>query len=221
MLLLPVTKTWIPVILLSLSFAVALTTLSNPTFTYAQPAETKTKLVHAGQGNATDIVFAFIPQNMVIRAGESITWDTPNIYAEPHSVTFLNEIEYFPEFFVPFNVTNSTEFQPSDPKISADPFFLSTESSETTKTVLMVNARALIPVVIDSSGKNVTYLQPNSHYTMGGNEKLVNSGWLWPEGQAPLGSPQISNFTITFEKPGTYSYLCNVHPWMSGSVVVN
>lgn len=221
MISLPVTKTWIPVTLLSLSFAVALITISNPTFTYAQPVETNTKLVHAGQGNATDIVFAFIPQNMVIRAGESITWDTPNIYAEPHSVTFLNEIEYFPEFFVPFNVTNSTEFQPSDPKISADPFFLPTESSESTKTVLMVNARALIPAVIDSSGKNVTYLQPNSHYTMGGNEKLVNSGWLWPEGQAPLGSPQISNFTITFEKPGTYSYLCNVHPWMSGSVVVN
>ena len=158
---------------------------------------------------------------MVIRAGESITWETPNIYAEPHSFTFLNEIKYFLEFFVPFNVPNSTELQPSDPKRSADPFFLPTESSETTKTVLMVNARALIPVVIDSSGKNVTYLQPNSHYTMGGNEKLVNSGWLWPEGQAPLGSPQISNFTITFEKPGTYSYLCNVHPWMSGCVLVN
>ena len=218
--MLSVIRISIIITLLSLSFGAALTTLSNPTLIYSQPPETHTKLVHAGQGNATDIVFAFIPQNMVIKAGESITWDTPNIYAEPHSVTFLNEIEYFPEFVVPFNVTNSTEFQPSDPKTSADPLFVPTEPSETSKTVVMVNARALIPVVIDSSGKNVTYLEPNSHYTMDGSENLVNSGWLWPEGQAPPGSPQISNFTITFEKPGTYSYLCNMHPWMSGSVVV-
>jgi plastocyanin len=221
MILLSVIKMWIIFTLLNLWCTVTLTALSNSSLSYAQSSEANTKLVHAGIGNATEIVFAFIPQNMVIKAGESITWDTPNIYPEPHSVTFLNEIEYFPEFVVPFNVTNSTEFQPSDPNTSADPLFVPSDTSETSKTVVMVNARALIPVVIDSSGKNVTYLQPNSHYTMGGNEKLVNSGWLWPEGQAPVGSPQISNFTITFEKPGTYSYLCNVHPWMSGSVVVN
>jgi plastocyanin len=218
--LLSVIRISIIITLLSLSFGAALTTLSNPTLIYAQPPETHTKLVHAGQGNATDIVFAFIPQKTVIKAGESITWDTPNIYAEPHSVTFLNEIEYFPEFILPFNVTNSTEFQPSDPKTSADPLFVPTEPSETTKTVVMVNARALIPVVIDSGGKNVTYLEPNSHYTMDGSENLVNSGWLWPEGQAPPSVQPISNFTVTFEKPGTYSYICNVHPWMSGSVVV-
>lgn len=218
--MLSVIKTNITIILLTLSFAVTLITLSNLTLTYAQPAETNVKLVHAGQGNATDIVFAFIPQNMAIRAGESITWDNPNFYAEPHSVTFLNQIEYFPEFVVPFNVTNSTEFQPSDPKTSADPLFVPSESSQTTKTVVMINARAFIPVVIDSSGNKVTYLQPNSDYIMGGSESLVNSGWLWPEGQAPPGSLPISNFTITFEKPGTYPYLCNVHPWMSGSVIV-
>lgn len=86
---------------------------------------------------------------------------------------------------------------------------------------MMINGRAYLPVVIDSSGNNVTYLEPNSDYTMDGDERLVNSCWLWPEGQTPPGGPPISNFTITFEKPGTYSYLCNLHPWMSGSVVVN
>jgi plastocyanin len=218
--LLSVTKNSIAIILLIISFGVSAITLSNITLTFAQSAETNIKLVHTGQGNATDIVFAFIPQNMLIKAGESITWDNPNFYAEPHSVTFLNEIKYFPEFVVPFNVTNSTEFQPSDPKTGADPLFVPSEPRETTKTVVMINARAFIPVVIDSTGKNVTYLQPNSNYNMGGNESLVNSGWLWPEGQAPPGGSSISNFTITFKKQGTYSYLCNVHPWMSGSVIV-
>jgi hypothetical protein len=52
-----------------------------------------------------------------------------------------------------------------------------------TKTVVTVNARAYIPTVLDSSGKNVTYLPPNSNYTMDGTESYVNSGWLWPEGK--------------------------------------
>lgn len=215
-----VIKVRITAILLSLPFAITLT-LSIPLLTFSQPVETNPKLVHAGQGNATEIVFAFIPQNMVINAGESITWDNPNIYAEAHSVTFLNEAKYFPEFIVPFNVTDSTEFRSSDPNTNADPLIGATEPSEKTKTVIMINARAYVPVVIDSSGNNVTYLEPNSHYTMEGKERLVNSGWLWPEGQTPPGIPPITNFTITFEQPGTYSYLCNLHPWMSGSVVVN
>ena len=130
MILLSVIKIRNTVILLSLSFAITLTARSNPVLTYAQPVETNTKLVHAGQGNSTEIVFAFIPQNMVIKAGETITWDNPNIYAEPHSVTFLNEIIYFPEFVVPFNVTNSIEFSPSDPKTNADPLFVPAEPSE-------------------------------------------------------------------------------------------
>jgi len=221
MILLSIIKILITFIMVSLPFAITLTTLSNPLLIYSQPAETISKLVHAGQGNATGIVFAFIPQNMVIEAGESITWDNPNIYAEPHSVTFLNEVKYFPEFIVPFNVTDSTEFRSSDPNTNADPLIGAAEPSEKTKTVIMINARAYAPAVIDSSGNNVTYLKPNSDYIMKGNERLVNSGWLWPEGQIPPGGPQISNFTITFEKPGTYSYLCNLHPWMSGSVVVN
>jgi plastocyanin len=28
-------------------------------------------------------------------------------------------------------------------------------------------------------------------------------------------------FTITFEIPGTYSYICLIHPWMTGQVDVS
>jgi hypothetical protein len=27
-----------------------------------------------------------------------------------------------------------------------------------------------------------------------------------------------NTFTVTFEKPGTYDYLCVLHPWMTGNV---
>ena len=55
---------------------------------------------------------------------------------------------------------------------------------------------------------------------MDGTESYLNSGWLWPEGQSLPGGPQITKFTVTFEKPGTYTYMCNVHPWMTGLVTV-
>ncbi len=61
---------------------------------------------------------------------------------------------------------------------------------------------------------------PNSNYTMDGTESYLNSGWLWPGGQSPPEGPPITKFTVTFEKPGTYTYVCNVHPWMTGSVTV-
>jgi hypothetical protein len=52
---------------------------------------------------------------------------------------------------------------------------------------------------------------------MDGTESYLNSGWLWPEGQSRPGGSPITKFTVTFEKPGTYTYVCNVHPWMTGS----
>jgi plastocyanin len=50
---------------------------------------------------------------------------------------------------------------------------------------------------------------------MDGTESYVNSGWIWPQGQIPPGPP-ITTFTVTFEKPGIYDYVCTVHPWMIG-----
>ena len=93
-------------------------------------------------------------------------------------------------------------------------------TATTTKTVIIDNARAYNPTVIDSTGKNVTYLSLNANYTMDGTESYVNSGWLWPQGQIPPGAPPITTFTVTFENPGIYDYICTVHPWMTGTVVV-
>jgi plastocyanin len=56
---------------------------------------------------------------------------------------------------------------------------------------------------------------------MDGTESYINSGWMWPEGKNPPDAPPIAKFGITFEKPGTYAYVCAIHPWMTGSVVVS
>jgi plastocyanin len=185
----------------------------------AQPTSMANKLVHAGGGNATSVVVNFVPQQIEIKAGESITWDNPTSVAEPHSVTFMKDKKFLPDFATPFNVPNSTEFQSPQSDSNSEPIIVPSQSADS-KTVMTINARAFNPVVIDSNG-GVTNLPPNAKYTMNGNENYINSGWLWPNGLAPPGGPAINNFTMTFEKAGAYSYVCNVHPWMRGLVTVN
>jgi plastocyanin len=55
---------------------------------------------------------------------------------------------------------------------------------------------------------------------MTGDELYVNSGWMWPQGAIPPGLPPITSFSVTFANTGTYDYICVIHPWMVGQVVV-
>jgi plastocyanin len=190
-----------------------------PAQIHAQSESVNPKVVHAGGGNATSPLLDFVPQQVGIKAGESIIWDNPTPVAEPHSVTFMKDKKFFADFVVPFIVTNSTQFQSPQQGSNTEPIIVPSQSADS-KVVMTINARALNPVTIDSKG-NVTYLKPNSQYSMDGTESYINSGWLWPNELAPPGGPAINNFTMTFEKAGTYSYVCNIHPWMTGLVTVN
>jgi len=205
--------------ILTALFIATLTILVLPVQIQGQPSTNTIKVVHAGGGNATSPILNFVPQQIGIKAGESIVWDNPTTVAEPHSVTFMKGDNFFADFVAPFNVPNSTEFQSPLNGSNTEPVIVPSQSADS-KVVMTVNARAFNPVTIDSSGK-VTYLSPNGNYTMDGTEKYINSGWLWPNELAPPGGPAINNFTMTFEKAGTYSYICNVHPWMTGLVTVN
>ena len=136
---------------------------------YSEPS---TELVHAGVGNATSVVTEFVPKNIEIKSGDSIMWDSPTTVPEPHSVTFVKENKSFATFVAPFVVPNSTEFKSLDSTSNAEPLFAPPQPGEPVKTVVTVNARAYLPVVIDSTNKNVTYLSPNSNYSMDGTESL-------------------------------------------------
>lgn len=41
--------------------------------------------IQAGGGNSTAPLTTFLPRNMQINVGESITWDNPSTVGEPHS----------------------------------------------------------------------------------------------------------------------------------------
>ena len=168
-----------------------------------------------GNGTLWD---SFTPKNVEIKVGESVTWTNPMMVSEPHTVTFLTDPTFL-HHATPFSISNFTELKSlSPPDQNIAPLMVDQNGS---KAIIVDNARHYNPVAIDSTGKNVTYLPINANYIMVGTEKYVNSGWIWPEGLAPPGVPPISSFSVTFEKPGTYNYICSVHPWMAGTIKVS
>jgi plastocyanin len=173
--------------------------------------------VAAGGGNGTGPFTVFYPKNIEIKAGQSVTWSNPTTVGEPHTVTFVLDNNTMAGVVSPLGILNTTKFISIPPGSNNAPILLPGKNG--TNTIIVINARTFNPVVIDSIG-NTKYMIPNASYSMNGTEKYVNSGWFLPQGQE-LEYPGSGNtFTVTFEKPGTYNYICILHPWMTGSIIV-
>lgn len=173
--------------------------------------------VRVGGGSHVAPLTMFFPNHVEIKVGEKVAFYNPTRVGEPHTVTFMFDNSTFADFAAPFVIDNSTTIKSAVPNANAEPVIMPGQNG--TKVIVALNNRSFMPSVIDSSG-NVTYLPPNGNYTITGTEKYVNSGWLWPKGMAPPGLPPIDSFQVTFSKAGTYNYYCQVHPWMTGDVVV-
>jgi plastocyanin len=171
--------------------------------------------VQAGGGNATGPLTQFIPEKVEINAGQSITWVNPTTVGEPHTVTFVLDNKTMTGVVSPLTVPNSTQFTPIPPGSNNQPVMMPGKN-----VVIALNARSYSPTVIDSQGNVKMFAPPNANYTFIGTEKYVNSGWILPKGQEQLYPGSGNTFTVTFQKPGTYDYICILHPWMTGQVVV-
>ena len=208
---------------------IGLTIMNISAAVYAQEEEVKEVQAGTGVGNAAIILFS--PQLVQIKAGQSVTWYNPTPVPEPHTVTFVlnnnNNKSYAADLTAPFTIsntnsttTNSTQIMPFIPNSNNEPLMTPDNNA-----IIAINKRAYDPVVVieDSSttgGKNVTYLKQNANYSMSGTEDYINSGWLLPKGQENLYPGSGNTFTMTFQKPGTYDYVCIVHPYMTGRVIV-
>src|ERR687895_1093528 len=209
-------------------------TIMNVSAVYAQEEEVKE--VQAGIGVANAAINLFSPQQVQIKTGQSITWYNPTPVPEPHTVTFVlnnnndnDNKSYAADLIAPFTIssssttTNSTQIMSLIPNSNSEPLMTPDNNA-----IIAVNKRAYNPVVVteDSTttggggGKNVTYMKQNANYSMSGTEDYVNSGWLLPNGGENLYPGSGNTFTVTFQKAGTYDYLCIIHPYMTGRVVV-
>ena len=183
-------------------------------------AQNDTRTVAAGGGGPVAPVTWFIPQNVSISAGETVTWINPTVVSEPHTVSFIKQPDYFAPLEAAFLIPNGTELTPANPEErNNEPLIIPGQNDTTSNTLIAANARAYNPVVIDAQN-NAESLPLNANYTMTGDELYVNSGFIWPEGMNPPSTPPIASFSVTFENPGTYDYICLLHPWMTGRVIV-
>ena len=175
--------------------------------------------VAAGGGNSTNPMTAFSPQKVEIKTGQSVSWYNPTQVAEPHTVTFVLDKNYMTGLVSPVGVSTKTKFAILPPGSNNQPLLSHNNNNNEMNTIIAVNARSYNPVAIDASG-NVKFMNANSNYTMAGTEKYLNSGWFLPKGQEHEYPGSGNIFTVTFQKPGTYNYLCILHPWMTGTVIV-
>ena len=179
-----------------------------------------TRTVVAGGGGPVSVVTWFVPQNISISAGETVTWVNPSLVSEPHTVSFMKDPSYFANFESPCLIANGTELTPANPEEkNTEPLIIPGQNDTTTNTIIAANKRQASPVVIDAQN-NAEYLPLNANYTMTGDELYVNSGIIWPESTIPPGAPPVTSFSMTFENAGTYDYVCEFHPWMTGRVIV-
>jgi plastocyanin len=186
--------------------------------TSAMQARDSTFTVNAGGGGPETVSTSFSPSRAEIKAGETVMWVNPTKVGEPHTVTFFIDNNTRTDFAVPFVLGNgSANLTPAIPNANAEPIVMPGPNGS--RIVIGVNDRSISPTIIHAKG-NVTHLAPNANYTMDGTEKYMNSGWMWPQGQVPPGLPPVNSFSVKFTKAGTYSYLCDIHPWMRGEVVV-
>jgi len=174
-------------------------------------------MVGAGGGNGTGPLTLFLPAKIEIKTGQSVTWYNPTSVGEPHTVTFIFDNTTFAGVVSPLAVSNTTKFLPLPPESNNAPILLPDKYG--TNVIIALNARTFNPTVIDSKD-DVKYMNPNANYTMIGTEKYINSGWFLPKGQEQAFPGSGNTFTIKFEKPGIYNYICIIHPWMTGSVIV-
>jgi plastocyanin len=194
-------------------------------------AQEEVKEVQAGIGVGNAAIILFSPQQVQIKAGQSVTWYNPTPVPEPHTVTFVlnnnnsdNNKSYAADLIAPFTIsttTNSTQIMPLIPNSNSEPLMTPDNNA-----IIAINKRAYDPVVViedspTTGGKNVTYMKQNANYSMSGTEDYVNSGWLLPKGQENVYPGSGNTFTMTFQKAGTYDYLCIIHPYMTGRVIVN
>ena len=182
------------------------------------PSSSSPVQVQAGGGNSTIPYTVYTPATAQIKTGQTVMWYNPSVAPEPHTVTFALDNSTRPELSAPFAVRNSSSFMPMPPNSTTNqPVIIPNPQNPSMTTILASNSIASGATVIDSAG-NVKHLGSNAAYSIKGDEKLVNSGMLFPKGMGPPNGS--TTFTLTFEKAGTYDYYCILHPWQKGKVAV-
>jgi hypothetical protein len=114
-------------------------------------------------------------------------------------------------FATPFGVSSSTQFMSLPPGSNSEPAII-IPGKNGMNTVVAINARVYNPVVIDSLGNVKKFAEPNAIYTLNGNEKYVNSGFILPKGQEKSYPGSSNTFLLLHSKSLEHMSTCVYNP---------
>jgi plastocyanin len=150
-------------------------------------------IVLAGAGQDTVAAFAFFPETVRIRARDTVTWQ-PNDDGR-HTISFTMGT-------APAGPTRSNPWVPPGEVIP----FPAVPLPEGPPGAVMRNPLILYPTSIDGSVETYS------------GTGYINSGFLRKEPLFP-GAPEVQSFSLRFDTPGTYPYICLLHPERMAGVV--
>jgi plastocyanin len=162
----------------------------------------------AEQGKPWLAIDEFAPSQIVVIAGDTVTWTNYSPGAEPHTVSgFASTPAAIPQSLNPFQpgcMTSSGELQLPPPGSFPPDIWNTCPGAE-------------VDNLTEASQPSAPSGAP---YTDGGRTSgiLLNQEYL----DSPIGDglPYASSYSVTFPNPGTYYYHCAIHPGMIGTVVV-
>lgn len=191
----------------------------------SNPDATKTWKVSAGTGGRTMPATAdqtgqspdtkswlsineFAPAEMVIIAGDTVTWTNNGPGSVPHTVTgFATSADTVPADLSPFQpgCLTSEGGTTLPPEGSFPPDIWNTCGG--------MEVNRLTAASQPSAASGELYVDGPRTSGILLNQEYLNSA-------IGAGAPFASSYSVTFENPGTYSYACAIHPGMTGTVVV-
>jgi plastocyanin len=150
----------------------------------------------------------FAPSQMVVIAGDTVTWTNYSPGAEPHTISgFASTPDAIPQDLSPYQagcMTSSGELQLPPPGSFPPDIWNTCPGAEVNN--LTEHSQPSAP-----SGDPYTDGERTSGI-------LLNQEYL--DSAIGQGLPFASSYSITFPNPGTYYYECAIHPGMIGTVVV-
>ncbi len=174
--------------------------------TYAfEPAPApQTVNVLVGWGQNTDQLMRFFPANITVRAGDTVAWKTGG--QEIHTVSFIGEGGTMNA--IPGSLIQDSGDLPG----RMIPGFVAPLPNAKTPADVMLNPQVFLPTRQQGA--------PVEHYS---GQGFVSSGVMAPTVPdfLPAGTPANNTFSLVFDKPGTYTFVCLIHAGaMRGTVTV-
>lgn len=187
----------------------------------AVQATTWQATVGAQNQDGSKHAMAFLPNELWIHAGDSITWTTKS--GEGHTVTFLRQPLAQPPFPAPLLLGQN---RPSTAQgcsvIPAAPNTPPLPSVTTNESVVTASGSSFDPSAPDDAALDPNPPTPDTDNT----ENCINSGsicdrslQLTPDPTKCPNMPTLT-YTVTFPKPGNFKFVCLVHRDMTGVVHV-